>query len=100
MGRVLVSASLATLVFTAVMTVHASLIEVRRGRECAVLLGKRLELERQRAGLIDRRAAPSTLRALDARARAADLPLRVPGLPELRLRVPGSFVSFERGGRR
>lgn len=82
MGRVLVILSLATLVFVAVLTVDASTAETRRGADHAALLGKRLMLERGLAKLVERRAGPSSLTWLVARARRVDLPLWVPGLPE------------------
>jgi len=83
MGRVLIGATLAALILTAGVTVHESNLEMRRGADHAALVAQKERLKRIRAELIELKTAASSLQALTVRARDADLPLRIPGLPEI-----------------
>lgn len=83
MGRVLIGATLAALILTAGVTVHESILEMRRGADHAALVAQKDRLKRIRAELTELKTAVSSLQALTVRARDADLPLRIPGLPEI-----------------
>ena len=83
MGRVLIGATLAALILTAGITVHESILEMRRGADHAALVAQKERLKRIQAELVELKTAASGLQALTVRARDADLPLRIPGLPEI-----------------